>query len=143
MAAGGSYSPFGGRALVRQLNVLRQRGRGPIVTAVLARVSPGEASLEFENEGGQTAVRTSFCLGGPGDLKTGAVGDIPPGGFASVPISPEVAKEPVLCIWTCLDARRRLTIWSYEGRRRRLGAGRSESLSDSFRRMYPLGDERP
>jgi hypothetical protein len=136
MSSPGTYSPFGARAFVRQLNVLRQRGRGPNLTAVLADPSPGETSLKFENEGGQTAVQTAYLLAADTGTDSRQVGDIPPGDPTSVRVS-RVTREPVQCVWSCFDGRGRMIVWSYDGRHKRVRHGKGISLGDAFRRMYP------
>jgi len=94
------------------------------VTAVLADPSPGETSLTFENEGGQTAVQTAYLLAADTGTDSRQVGDIPPGDSTSVRVS-RVTREPVQCVWSCFDGRGRLIVWSYDGRHKRVRHGRA------------------
>jgi hypothetical protein len=44
--------------------------------------------------------------------------------------------DPIKCVWMCADRRRRLHVWSYDGRHKRLGR-RSTATDDAcFRLMY-------
>ncbi len=44
--------------------------------------------------------------------------------------------DPIKCVWMCADGRRRLHVWSYDGRHKRLGR-RSTATDDAcFRLMY-------
>jgi hypothetical protein len=135
MATGGFYSPFGARGLVR---LLGKRGRGgPDVTAVLAEPGPGELSLELANEGGETAAAVTYYLAGDAGDSEGEVGTIAPGNSVVVRVKVSVARDPVDCVWTCLDGAGRQHVWSYDGRHERRRRGDASGAAEQFRLMYP------
>ena len=129
-----STSPFGARGLVR---LLGKRGRGgPNLTGVLAEPGPGEVSLELANEGGETAAAVAYYLAGDDGQSSGEAGSIAPGGSIALPVQISVTRDPVECVWTCLDSAGRQHVWSYDGRHQRLARDAASSPAEQFRLMY-------
>ncbi|HJX48573.1 MAG TPA: hypothetical protein VJ375_12045 [Gaiellaceae bacterium] len=99
------------------------------MVATLDESDPGQAVLEFINEGRDTAIRLR-CLwrDATGVLSQRSLGDLPPGGTAScgVPVAPH---DAFACVWVCDDRRRGARLWSYDGPHKRL------------RRRHAGGDE--
>lgn len=119
--------PQGARALVGAL--LGGRRGGAEVVATLDESDPGQAVLEFSNEGRDTAIGLRCLLrDATGVLSQRSLGDLPPGGTAScgVHVAPH---DAFACVWVCDDRRRGARLWSYDGRHKRL------------RRQHAGGDE--
>lgn len=126
--------PQGARALVGAL--LGGRRGGAEVVATLDESDPGQAVLEFINEGRETAIDLR-CLwrDATAVLSQQSLGDLPPGGTARcrVHVAP---RDAFACVWACDDGRRGARLWSYDGphkRLRRRHAGDGEAF---FRGMY-------
>ena len=119
--------PQGARALVGAL--LGGRRGGAEVVATLDESDPGQAVLEFFNEGRETAAGLR-CLyrDTAGVLSQLSLGDLPPGGTASCRVH-ATPHEAFACVWACDDRRRGSRLWSYDGQHKRL------------RRQHAGGDE--
>jgi hypothetical protein len=93
------------------------------------------ASLEFLNEGGPAS--TVECLAQVvGGFQHVAVGALATGETKSVAVGP-VQAGVFRCVWACSDTSGRTHIWSYDGRRRRVGRRRRPALQDVFDELYP------
>jgi hypothetical protein len=124
--------PQGAKALVGQL--LGGRRRGAEVAATLDESQPGETTLEFINEGTDTAGDLR-CLyrDAAGDLVRGSLGNLAPGATASCSVD-VAAGEPFRCVWICDGRRGGARLWSYDGRRKRLrprGSGSEDAFFDA------------
>jgi hypothetical protein len=128
--------PQGAKALIGAL--LRPRGGALDVSASLLEETPGESELEFTNAGGETAVDLRYVLADDtGVLTHGSVGHLPPGGSATVPVRIKLAAGAVDCVWVCADSKRRVHVWSYDGRHKRLKKRLTATDQECFRMMYP------
>ena len=126
--------PQGQKALVREL--LRPSRGGPLVSCVLLAEHPGEREIEFLNEGGETAVELRYVIAGAEGTVGGSVGHLPPDASTTATLRDGAPIDPVRCVWICSDAKRRLHVWSYDGRHKRLSR-RADATDDAcFRLMY-------
>jgi hypothetical protein len=119
--------PPAARALVRQ--IFRLGPRRPDVTATLLSHADG-AELEFMNSGAPAhsiAWTTGKVSGTAGDL---AAGD------TTTAYLYEQPDDDFECVWTALDGRGRMHIWSYDGRRARVSRRRRVSIDEAFAQMY-------
>jgi hypothetical protein len=131
----GQMPPQGQKALVRAL--FRVSWGGPNVSCVLFDRHPGEHVLAFRNDGGDTAVDLRCVVAGAEGPRTQrSVGDLPPAESASIAAPDDAASDPLRCVWICRDGRGRLTIWSYDGRRKRLSKRHVPSDDACFDLMY-------
>lgn len=126
--------PQGARALVGAL--LGGRRSGAQVSATLDEAQPGQPTLEFINEGRETAVGLR-CLyrDETGDLSRQLLGNLSPGGTVRcrVHVAPHGAFR---CVWLCDDRKQGVRRWSYDGhykRVRRQDVGGDEAF---FRDVY-------
>jgi YD repeat-containing protein len=119
---------------VRQL-FKRGGGKPVVVATLLDDPDANGASLEFLNEGGPA--NAVECLAQVvGRLQHVTIGTLATGETKSVAVGP-VQTGVFRCVWACSDAGGRTHIWSYDGRRRRLGRRRRTALQDVFDEMYP------
>ena len=126
--------PQGARAVVRQLFVLG-RGMAPRVTAtVLDEPDTAQSSLELVNEGGEVTQVRCLVRSDAGTQEV-TVGTLARGMSTVVDVHEPVGKN-IECVWTGLDARGRLHIWSYDGRHVRLRKGEETELPAALERMY-------
>ena len=132
MIGPGQMPPQGQKAFVREL--LRSSLGGPRVSCVLVAEHPGETELEFTNDGGATAVDLRYVIAGASGRVGGSVGHLPPGASTSCRVDATV--DPVQCVWMCADRKRRLHVWSYDGRHKRLGRRRTATDDACFTLMY-------
>lgn len=132
MIGPGQMPPQGQKAFVRKL--LRPSRRGPRVSCILVSAHPGETELEFTNDGGETGVDLRYVIAGAGGLAKGSLGHLSPGASASCRV--DATADPVQCVWMCSDRKRRLHVWSYDGRHKRLGRRRAATDDACFRLMY-------
>ena len=132
MIGPGQMPPQGQKAFVREL--LRPGRRGPRVSCILVSAHPGETELEFTNDGGETAVDLRYVIAGAGGLAKGSLGHLPPGSSASCRVDATV--DALRCAWMCADRKRRLHVWSYDGRHKRLGRRSTASDDACFQLMY-------
>ena len=126
--------PQGAKALVGAL--LGGRRRGAEVAATLDESQPGETTLEFVNEGVDTAVDLQ-CLYRDvnGVLARQALGNLAPGAATSCHV--DIASGDVFrCVWFCEGRRRSARLWSYDGRRRRLRRLQPDSGEAFFHTTY-------
>ncbi len=135
MLGPGQVPPQGAKALVA---MLLRGGRGGLdVSASLVEETPGERELEFTNAGGETAVDLRYVLAdSAGALKGGSVGQLAPGVSATVAVRDELAAAAFDCVWICTDSKRRVHVWSYDGRHKRLKDHGSSTDEECFRLMY-------
>jgi hypothetical protein len=127
--------PQGAKALVRAL--LRTGGGGPTVSCVLFDRHQGETELEFRNEGGETAVDLRYVVADAQDVLAGdSLGHLPPGAATAAAVHVDVSVDPFRCVWMCADSRRRLRVWSYDGRHKRVRRKRAETDEACFHLMY-------
>jgi hypothetical protein len=127
--------PQGVKALVGAL--LRPDGGGPKVSCVLFDQSPGETELEFTNEGGETAVDLRYVAAdADGGLTKGSLGHLPATTATTAAVPAGLAVDPFRCAWICTDSRRRLHVWSYDGRHKRLRRHASSTDEAFFHLMY-------
>jgi hypothetical protein len=126
--------PQGARALVGAL--LGGRRRGPEVAATLDESQPGAATLEFINEGAETAIGLRcLYLDAYGHLVRQSLGDLSPADSATCRIE-VAAQDRFQCVWACDDAKRGLRLWSYDGRYKRLRREKPGSDEAFFRAAY-------
>jgi hypothetical protein len=125
--------PQGARALAREL---LRRGRGRLsVSASLVDEASGKSELEFTNDGGETAGGLHYVVAGDdGRLSGGSVGNVPPGASTTAALRTSIAGGAVRCVWMCADAKRRLHVWSYDGKHKRLKKPATDE--ECFRLMY-------
>jgi hypothetical protein len=126
--------PQAQKAFVREL--FRPSRGGPSVSCALVSEHPGEAEIEFANNGGEIAADIRYVIAQAEGSVTGWVGHLPPDGATTVPLRAPVAVDPVRCVWMCTDGKRRLHVWSYDGRHKRLGRRRTATDDACFRMMY-------
>jgi hypothetical protein len=135
MLGPGQVPPQGAKALVAML--LRRGGGGLNVSAALVEETPGETELEFTNAGGETAVELRYVLAdSAGALHTGSVGQLAPGVSTTVAVRVELAADAFDCVWICADSKRRVHVWSYDGRHKRLKKHGAPTAEECFRLMY-------
>lgn len=120
--------PQAGRAFVRQM--FRRTGSKPDVAATLVSHADSE-ELEFVNGGGP-AHSITWTTGTDG----GVLGDLGPGETASAHLG-EQSGDDFRCVWTALDDRGRMHVWSYDGRHHRLGRHDAPAPDAAFAQMYP------
>lgn len=126
--------PQGQKAFVREL--FRASRGGPLVSCILVAEHPGKTEIEFTNEGGETAVDLRYFIGEVDGKITGSVGHLPPDASTMAALGADAPADPIKCVWMCADRKRRLHVWSYDGRHKRLGR-RSTATDDAcFRLMY-------
>jgi len=134
MLGPGQMPPQGQKAFVREL--LRPSRGGPLVSCVLLAGNPGETEIEFVNEGGETAVDLRYVIAGVQGTVMGSVGHLPPDASTTATLRDGVPVDPVRCVWMCADGKRRLHVWSYDGRHKR-PSRRAVGTDDAcFRLMY-------
>lgn len=134
MAIGPSQMPpQGQKALVR---ALFSRGNDYQVSCTLVSEHPGDATLEFLNEGDEVANDLRYIVATKDGLISNSIGQLPPGAAAPVTLRNDVTLDPFRCVWTCRDRKGRRHIWAYDGGHRRLGKRDPMSDEDSFRLMY-------
>jgi hypothetical protein len=125
--------PQGAKALVRA--IFRPTRGGPRVSCVLFDKHPEETELEFTNEGGETAAGLRYLIAGTdGALAGGSLGNLPPDVATAARADDTI--DPVRCVWMCSDAKRRLHVWSYDGRHKRMRRGRAVTDKACFDLMY-------
>jgi hypothetical protein len=132
MIGPGQIPPQGQKAFVREL--LRPGRRGPRVSCVLVSAHPGETELEFTNDGGETAAGLRYVVAVAGGTVAGSAGNVPPGASTSCRV--DATGDPVECVWMCSGRKGRLHVWSYDGRRKRLGRRRTATDDACFQLMY-------
>jgi hypothetical protein len=126
--------PQGARALIGAL--FGGRRRGPEVVATLDESQPGAATLEFINEGDETAIALRcFYLDASGGLVRRSLGDLSPAGSATCRIEVD-GQDLFRCVWSCDDEKRGLRLWSYDGRYKRLRREKPGSDEAFFRAAY-------
>ena len=119
--------PPAARAFVRQ--IFRLGPQKPDVAATLLSQADG-AELEFMNSGAAAhsiAWTTGTVSGTASDLSTGET--------TSVRLY-EAPDDDFRCVWTALDGRGRMHLWSYDGRHTRVPRGRSLLPAEAFAQMY-------
>ena len=127
--------PQGAREIVRQFFALR-RGAAPRITATLLdEPDTAQSSLEFVNEGGP-AVQVRCLVQGDAGAQELTIGTLAPGTSTVVQLHEPVGKS-IECVWTGLDAKGRLHVWSYDGRHVRLRKGHEVDLPAALAQMYP------
>jgi hypothetical protein len=109
--------------------MFRRGGRKPDVAAT-ALSHADSTEIEFVNSGAP-AHSIAWTTGSAG----GTAGDLGPGESTSVH-SYEPVDDDFRCVWTALDDRGRMHIWSYDGRHMRLGRGSGVSPAEAFAQMY-------
>jgi hypothetical protein len=100
----------------------------PDVAATLLS-HPDGGELEFVNSGGPAhsiVWKTETAGGTAGDLDRGA----------ATSVHLYEAADDFRCVWTALDGRGRMYVWSYDGRRLRLARGHTLSPAEAFAEMY-------
>ena len=126
--------PQGARALVNHL-LGGYRG-GPAVSATLDESEPGETVLEFVNEGGATAVDLRYiACDDTGSLSHESAGSLAPGAVVRRRLRFD-PPQPFRCVWLYENGKGRVTVWSYDGRHKRLRAERDATPEAIFHTMY-------
>jgi hypothetical protein len=126
--------PQGAKALIAGL--LNGRRSGPEVSAVLDEAELNLPSIEFLNEGSDTAVGLQCVTeDSKGSLSTHIVGDLAPG--ATARLRADVAREPFRLVWRCEDSKGRVRASSYDGRSKRLRGDNAATAESAFLAMYP------
>lgn len=109
--------------------ILRLGPKQPEVMATLVSHAGG-ADLEFLNSGGP-----AHAIAWTIESARGTAGSLGSGEATSVRLYEPVA-EDFRCVWTALDGRGRMHVWSYDGRHERLPRRRALTIADAFERFY-------
>jgi hypothetical protein len=135
LVGGQQMPPQGARALVKAL--FRPVAGGPKVSAVLFERHPGETAIQLTNAGGETAADLRYVVeDAGGGLTRGSLGDLPAAAAVTAGVPAGVPVGEVRCVWMCVDSKRRLHVWSYDGRHRRVRRPRLATDDACLRLMY-------
>jgi hypothetical protein len=128
--------PQGAKALLAGLRGGRRAG--PEVSAVIDESQPGSTTIEFFNEGSDTAIELQYVAEeAGGGLVSRAVGNLAPGATFSSPLPDGLdPARRVRLVWRCHDAKGRVRAWSDDGRTKRLRGRHAATAEAAFRALY-------